>query len=224
MPSPRHGRPCAGHPDPGRRGAFQHRDHRHKAGDDGWGMTLSLVTRFLIPGHALLGRLSLVTSSPSWPGLSRPSRSCETLRPQPIEITGPSPVMTRRVSFPAGAQRREGNPLAREEQRSPLLGSASRPGDDTAHHPGLVSAMKRRMPLCHFSAKKRIDTSPVESLPISKTFAESSPIGSYTGHCYAIPRSKSEHMSNEVKTWKRSRKADASNPYEYAAIRLKGNT
>jgi hypothetical protein len=31
-------------------------------------------------------------------------------------------------------------------------------------------------------------------------------------------------MSNEVKTWKRSKKADASNPYEYAAVRLKGNT
>jgi hypothetical protein len=31
-------------------------------------------------------------------------------------------------------------------------------------------------------------------------------------------------MSNEVKTWNRSRKAHASNPYEYAAIRLKGNT
>jgi hypothetical protein len=163
-----------------------------------------------VPGHALLGRLSLVTSSPSWPGLSRPSRSCETPRPQPIVITGPSPVMTRRVSFPAGAQRREGIHLHARA--------------DTAHHHGLGSAVKRRMPLCHFSAKRRLGTSPVESLPISTTFAESSPIGSYDGHCYAIPRSESEHMSNEVKTWNRSRKAHASNPHEYAAIRLKGNT
>jgi hypothetical protein len=137
-------------------------------------------------------------------------RSCETPRPQPIVITGLGPVMTRRVSFPAGAQRREGIHLHARA--------------DTAHHHGLGSAVKRRMPLCHFSAKRRLGTSPVESLPISTTFAESSPIGSYDGHCYAIPRSESEHMSNEVKTWNRFRKAHASTPYEYAAIRLKGNT
>jgi hypothetical protein len=75
-----------------------------------------------------------------------------------------------------------------------------------------------------FQRQKRIDALPVESLPISKTFAESSPNAPYTGHCYANPRSESEHMSNEVKTWKRSKKADAGNPYEYAAVRLKGNT
>jgi hypothetical protein len=35
IPDPRRRAPPSGHPDPVKRSAFLHRDHRHKAGDDG---------------------------------------------------------------------------------------------------------------------------------------------------------------------------------------------
>ncbi len=174
-----------------------------------WGMTPSWVT---VLGHtpSVLGS-PLSHPPPSWPGLTRPSRFCETLRPQPTAITGAIPAMTRRVSFrPERSGGKEIHLRARNNGFTFSALRAARGRHGSSPRPCIGDEEKNAA--LSFQRQKRIDALPVESLPISKTFAESYPIGSYTGHCYAILRSESEHMSNEVKTCKRSKKADASNP------------
>ncbi|MBO1903285.1 hypothetical protein J4G37_00010 [Microvirga sp. 3-52] len=92
--TPRHGRPCAGHPDSVKRRTSPIGITGTSPVMTRWGMTLSWVT---VPDHALLGRLThhtLPRHGRACPG--HPDRKSAALHR--IGITGTRPVITGEAS------------------------------------------------------------------------------------------------------------------------------